>query len=402
MLKQIFSKKLALCLGVLALIFSLNYLVMAWTEPDTLPPTPNVPAPINVGTSTQFKSGSLGIGGVFTVYGGSGTSALVVTSNLVNIGKTGMPVNLSVNGLINANGNKITRVATPIDGEDAANKDYVDALTCQGGGSSSMPLQGQSTIYTSDSHVISTVPISLPKAGCLAKFTVCGNTPPAKLIIGADPVARTTKAVINLGPKGTVASGPTCPTPATNYGTIPPTPGDPLATGVACSNNSYCIDYAVGEYGQELPLRCHAGDSCQIWGPYYPRCVPATANYFCKDMTLPAYYMTLTATYPKPDCKHGYPYNDPRCPGAGAGEVYAAYDDNDFVCAYCPTGHPVYDPVSKNCVTSASFSTLAVGSNCSTLSTILNTAFTDVTFADASGLPLSTAYYVGMSYSCSQ
>jgi len=377
---------------------------MAWTEPGTLPPTPNVPAPINVGTSTQFKSGSLGIGGVFTVDGGSGTSTFVVTNSFVQIGKTGMPANLSVNGLISANGNKITRVAAPIDGEDAVNKDYVDALTCQGGGGS-MPLQGQSTIYTSDTHAISTVPISLPKAGCLAKFTVCGATPPAKLIIGADPVARITKAVINLGTRGIVAAGPTCPAPASEWSTVPPTPGDPLATGVNCRNDSYCYIYNGGEdagWITELPLRCHAGDSCQIWGPYYPRCVPATANYFCNNMAFPAYYMTLTATYPKADCKHGYPYNDPRCPGAGAGEVYAGYDDNDFVCAYCPTGHPVYDPVSKNCVTSASFSTLAVGSNCSTLSTVLNTGFTDITFADASGLPLSTAYYVGMSYSCSE
>jgi len=93
MSKSIFSKKLALSLGVLAVIFSINYLVMAWTEPGALPPTPNVPAPINVGTSTQTKQGDLNIMGNFSVNkifeadgGGAVGTGLNVIGGKVGIG----------------------------------------------------------------------------------------------------------------------------------------------------------------------------------------------------------------------------------------------------------------------------------------------------------------------------
>jgi hypothetical protein len=42
--------------------------IYAWTEPTQSPPQENVPAPINVGAGTQYKSGALGIGGVFRGY----------------------------------------------------------------------------------------------------------------------------------------------------------------------------------------------------------------------------------------------------------------------------------------------------------------------------------------------
>ncbi len=49
-----------ICLAILA---GVN-LVYAWTGPTQAPPDGNVPAPINVGSSSQYKSGALGIGGL--------------------------------------------------------------------------------------------------------------------------------------------------------------------------------------------------------------------------------------------------------------------------------------------------------------------------------------------------
>jgi len=45
-----------------------TFFIYAWTEPTQSPPQGNVPAPINVGAGTQYKSGALGIGGVFRGY----------------------------------------------------------------------------------------------------------------------------------------------------------------------------------------------------------------------------------------------------------------------------------------------------------------------------------------------
>ncbi|TFG35438.1 MAG: tail fiber domain-containing protein [Parcubacteria group bacterium] len=86
MLKSIFSKNLALCLGVLVMIFSLSYLALAWTDPTLPPPDGNAPSPINVSATTQFKSGSFGVGGLFTADGGSSTTTLIVTAGYVGIG----------------------------------------------------------------------------------------------------------------------------------------------------------------------------------------------------------------------------------------------------------------------------------------------------------------------------
>lgn len=45
-----------------------GFVVYAWTGPTGAPPNNNVDAPINVGTTTQYKSGALGIGGLFRVF----------------------------------------------------------------------------------------------------------------------------------------------------------------------------------------------------------------------------------------------------------------------------------------------------------------------------------------------
>lgn len=76
----------------------------AWTAPTATPPANNVAAPINTSANAQLKNGPLGVNGYFTAYSG-----------------------------MSANNNLIKEVATPIDGTDAVNKDYVDAATGGGG-----------------------------------------------------------------------------------------------------------------------------------------------------------------------------------------------------------------------------------------------------------------------------
>ena len=57
------TKSLALIFGVLTMSFLVGYLVFAvWTEPASPPPDGNVPAPINIGSTQQWKEGGLGVG----------------------------------------------------------------------------------------------------------------------------------------------------------------------------------------------------------------------------------------------------------------------------------------------------------------------------------------------------
>ena len=56
------SKAIALIFGVLAMVFLICMVVQAWTEPSQSPPGGNVPAPINVGPTDQWKEGRLGVG----------------------------------------------------------------------------------------------------------------------------------------------------------------------------------------------------------------------------------------------------------------------------------------------------------------------------------------------------
>ena len=53
------SKTIALVVGVLAMVFSISFIVWAWTEPGVIPPGGNVSAPINVGSTPQTKFGNL-------------------------------------------------------------------------------------------------------------------------------------------------------------------------------------------------------------------------------------------------------------------------------------------------------------------------------------------------------
>jgi len=92
--KSNFSKTFAVYFGVLVMIFVLNYLVLAWTEPSVTPPSGNVAAPLNVGNIAQSKSGGL------VVNTGNATTGLVVAYGNVGIGTTSPSQKLEVKGSI--------------------------------------------------------------------------------------------------------------------------------------------------------------------------------------------------------------------------------------------------------------------------------------------------------------
>jgi len=79
------SKILSVVFVVLALCFATAMYVVAWTEPTAGPPGGNVAAPINIGDVTQYKSGALGVGGVFET---DSATHLAILSGTVGIGTT--------------------------------------------------------------------------------------------------------------------------------------------------------------------------------------------------------------------------------------------------------------------------------------------------------------------------
>jgi hypothetical protein len=87
-------KVLPLCLGVILAISLVNYLVLAWTEPNQTPPGGNVNAPINVGNTGQSKSG-----GLILNTGGAGIGLIVDRGN-VGIGTLAPTNKLQVAGKI--------------------------------------------------------------------------------------------------------------------------------------------------------------------------------------------------------------------------------------------------------------------------------------------------------------
>jgi hypothetical protein len=89
-----FSKTFSLCFGVLAMVFILNYLVLAWTEPSSNPPNNNVSAPLNVGSAGQSKAGGL------ILNTGGASIGLVVDKGNVGIGITNPTEKLYVSGKI--------------------------------------------------------------------------------------------------------------------------------------------------------------------------------------------------------------------------------------------------------------------------------------------------------------
>jgi len=76
------------------MIFVLNYLVLAWTEPAQSPPEGNVSAPLNVGNTGQSKAGGL------ILNTGGAVTGLVVDKGNVGIGMSNPSNRLEVSGKI--------------------------------------------------------------------------------------------------------------------------------------------------------------------------------------------------------------------------------------------------------------------------------------------------------------
>ena len=262
---------------------------------------------------------------------------------------------------------------------DATNKAYVDAASSSTESNTTvifnstlnvgMPLQGVLTLYQSDSAAISTVPIALPVSGCSIKITACG-TPPVKMILGADPVVRLTKARINeaigVRPVGGRAFG---------------------GTGVQCGLAQYCDPtgstgcWYINTYCTATTDICLVGTSC-----CNPTDTEATGIQ-CSNCTTRGYLS---------DWEDSTCYKEPRCPTADAGMIYIVEDDINNVCVYCPT----YDPNLKACIKSAAVNTNPISTRCSVLSTTLSAKITDVTFANNAGSAIDCATSVSMAYSC--
>ena len=82
-MRKNFQKFILLMAGVLAMSILIGYLVLAWTEPSQNPPQGNVPAPLNVGSIEQIKSGTIGAS-YFKVLGWDAVYGSVDTGGGVN------------------------------------------------------------------------------------------------------------------------------------------------------------------------------------------------------------------------------------------------------------------------------------------------------------------------------
>ena len=192
------------------------------------------------------------------------------------------------------------------------------------------------------------------QAGCTVRITVCDyrNNPPTKLIIGADPVP-----AIPATPASTAYTGEVCGrecTSATDSGCNP------------CSGGGCCI-VAIGKCTSWSDLKCPTNYFCHRYSNGVTGCV--CSSNLLSDLS-------------------GW---GACCPNGYVGVL------GKNLC--CPKDHPIYDPSSGNCVKNATVETNKVG-NCAVLTTTLETAFTDITFANDAGEPLSTADYVAVAYYC--
>ena len=97
MKKQISPKIVSLIFAILVICFAIAfYVVASWDEPGSVPPTGNVPAPLNVSNNPQIKSGSLRLGGL-TV---DNDTLLATSAGNVGIGTTSPSQKLDVDGYI--------------------------------------------------------------------------------------------------------------------------------------------------------------------------------------------------------------------------------------------------------------------------------------------------------------
>jgi len=88
------TKSIALILGVLTMSFLVGYLAFAWTGPTASPPGDNVPAPLNVDSVDQIKSGGLSVGAFISRFG----TILARDSGNVGIGTPAPGQRLTVAG----------------------------------------------------------------------------------------------------------------------------------------------------------------------------------------------------------------------------------------------------------------------------------------------------------------
>lgn len=82
----------------LALAAGISYAAQ-WSGPTANPPDNNTNTPLNVGTSTQYKSGGLGIGGLFRAYSSA------IFDGKVGIGNTAPQADLDVHGSVRISNN---------------------------------------------------------------------------------------------------------------------------------------------------------------------------------------------------------------------------------------------------------------------------------------------------------
>ncbi len=84
-------------LGIALSIFLVTYTVIGWTGPTASPPAGNLPAPLSGGGDTEYKSGALGVGGLFET---DTNTHLAVSGGNVGIGTTSPTEILDVNGVL--------------------------------------------------------------------------------------------------------------------------------------------------------------------------------------------------------------------------------------------------------------------------------------------------------------
>jgi len=133
MKKIFFLLNIGILVIIFGVVFSLNY-VFAWTEPISVPPQNNVPAPINVGKDAQIKIGTLGLLGEnpSDLYGlslANGKTASIKSINKTTLGTVEIN-NLTSGVFVNANKKLFSGIRSEVKGSGSiagyfANNDLI-------------------------------------------------------------------------------------------------------------------------------------------------------------------------------------------------------------------------------------------------------------------------------------
>lgn len=129
MFQKMKARMLHILPAIVVSVLLVTGVLYAWTEPPVAPPSGNVFAPLNVGSTGQVKQGNL----MLNTYGWA--SALLIPFGRVGIGPVASVDNPTYDSskLVDlGDSGRIVRVNNPIDAQDVATKSYVDAA---GGGS---------------------------------------------------------------------------------------------------------------------------------------------------------------------------------------------------------------------------------------------------------------------------